>query len=36
MDMMWHTRIGWATLLVLAFLEFMGVYLIRKITSINV
>lgn len=36
MDMLWHTRIGWATLTVLAFLEFMGVYLIRKITSIDV
>jgi len=36
MNMIWHTRIGWATLAVLAFLEFMGVYLIRKITSIDV
>lgn len=36
MGMIWHTRIGWATLMVIAFLEFMGVYLIRKITSIDV
>lgn len=36
MDMLWHTRLGWATLVVVAFLEFMGVYLIRKITSIDV
>jgi tight adherence protein B len=36
MGMLWHTRIGWATLLVLGFLEFMGVYLIRRITSIDV
>jgi tight adherence protein B len=36
MGMIWHTPIGWATLVVLAFLEFMGVYLIRKITSIDV
>ena len=36
MGMLWHTRLGWATLVVLAFLEFMGVYLIRKITSIDV
>ncbi|RYF01219.1 MAG: pilus assembly protein [Comamonadaceae bacterium] len=36
MDMLWHTRLGWATLVVLGFLEFMGVYLIRKITSIDV
>lgn len=36
MGMIWHTRIGWATLVVLAFLEIMGVYLIRKITTIDV
>lgn len=36
MDMLWHTRLGWATLVVLGVLEFMGVYLIRKITSIDV
>ena len=36
MDMLWHTRIGWATLAVVLFLEVMGVYLIRKITSIDV
>ena len=36
MNMSWHTPIGWATLVVLAFLECMGVYLIRKITAIDV
>lgn len=36
MAMLWNTRIGWATLVVLAFLELMGVYLIRKITTIDV
>jgi tight adherence protein B len=36
MAMLWHSRIGWATLVVIAFLEVMGVYLIRKITAIDV
>jgi tight adherence protein B len=36
MAMLWHSRIGWATLAVIAFLEGMGVYLIRKITAIDV
>lgn len=36
MSMLWNTRLGWATLVVLAFLEFMGVYLIRKIVAIDV
>lgn len=36
MDMLWHSRIGWATLAVIAFLEVMGVYLIRRITAIDV
>lgn len=36
MGMIWQTPLGWATLTVLGFLEFMGVYLIRKITSIDV
>lgn len=36
MTMLWHSRIGWATLVVIAFLEVMGVYLIRKITAIDV
>lgn len=36
MDMLWHTRVGWATLAVLAALEFMGVYVIRKIIAIDV
>ncbi|MBV7536050.1 type II secretion system F family protein [Duganella sp. sic0402] len=36
MDMLWHSRIGWATLAVLAVLEAMGVYVIRKIIAIDV
>ncbi len=36
MAMLWHSRIGWATLVVIAFLEVMGVYLIRRITAIDV
>lgn len=36
MGMLWHTRLGWATLAVLAFLEGMGVYLIRKMVDIDV
>ena len=36
MGLLWNSRIGWATLLVIAFLEFMGVYLIRRITAIDV
>lgn len=36
MALLWHSRIGWATLAVIAFLEVMGVYIIRKIVSIDV
>jgi tight adherence protein B len=36
MGMMWHTRLGWGTLAVIAFLEFMGVWIIRKIIAIDV
>jgi tight adherence protein B len=36
MDMLWHTRVGWATLAVLTVLEVMGVYVIRKIIAIDV
>jgi tight adherence protein B len=36
MGMLWHTRIGWGTLAVIAFLEFMGIYVIRKIIAIDV
>ena len=36
MGLLWHSRLGWATLAVLVFLEFMGVYLIRRITTIDV
>jgi tight adherence protein B len=33
---LWHTRLGWAVLALIAFLEFMGVYVIRRIVSIDV
>lgn len=36
MGHLWHTRVGWATLAVVAFLEVMGVYIIRKIVDIDV
>jgi tight adherence protein B len=36
MDFLWHSRVGWATLAVLAVLEAMGVYVIRKIIAIDV
>lgn len=36
MDMLWHTKVGWMTLAVLAVFEFMGVYVIRKIIAIDV
>lgn len=36
MSLLWHTRVGWATLVVIAFFEFMGIYVIRKIVSIDV
>ena len=36
MGLLWHSRLGWATLVVVALLEFMGVYLIRRITHIDV
>ncbi len=36
MSALWTTRIGWATLVLVAFFEFMGVYLILKITTIDV
>lgn len=36
MALLWHSRIGWATLVVLGLLEFMGVHVIRKIIAIDV
>ena len=36
MALMWHTRMGWATLAIIAFLEVMGVFVIRKIVAIDV
>lgn len=36
MSVMWHTRMGWAALAIIAFLEAMGIYVIRKIVAIDV
>ncbi|MEF7615649.1 type II secretion system F family protein [Aquincola sp. MAHUQ-54] len=36
MSMLWNTRMGWGVLAVIAFLEVMGVYVIRKIIAIDV
>jgi len=36
MSMLWQTRMGWATLMVIGFFEFMGIYVIRKIIAIDV
>lgn len=36
MSLLWNTRIGWATLVVIGFFEFMGIYVIRKIVAIDV
>jgi tight adherence protein B len=36
MSLLWNTRIGWATLVVIGFLEIMGIYVIRKIIAIDV
>lgn len=36
MSHLWHTRLGWGVLAVIAFLEIMGVYVIRRIVAIDV
>jgi tight adherence protein B len=36
MGLMWSTQLGWAALAVIGFLELMGLYIIRKIISIDV
>ena len=36
MGHLWHTRPGWATLAVIALLECMGIYVIRRIVDIDV
>lgn len=33
---LWHTQMGWATLVVIAFFEAMGIYVIRRIIAIDV
>jgi tight adherence protein B len=34
--MLWHSPLGWATLIVIGALEAMGIWLIRKIIAIDV
>jgi tight adherence protein B len=36
MSHLWHTRPGWATLIVVAALEVLGIYVIRRIVDIDV
>ncbi|MES2832733.1 MAG: type II secretion system F family protein [Pseudomonadota bacterium] len=36
MALLWHSRLGWATLAIVGFLECLGVYVIRKIIAIDV
>jgi tight adherence protein B len=36
MGLLWSTRIGWASLAAIVFLELMGVYMIRRIVAIDV
>jgi tight adherence protein B len=36
MSLLWHTRVGWATLAVIFIFEFLGVLVIRKIVTIDV
>lgn len=36
MALLWDTRVGWATLAVIAVLELMGIYVIRRIVAIDV
>ena len=36
MSELWHTPMGWGVLAVVAFMEIMGLYIIRKIVLIDV
>jgi tight adherence protein B len=36
MSHLWHSRLGWGVLVVIAFLEIMGIYVIRRIVAIDV
>ena len=36
MGHLWHTRLGWAVLVVIALLELIGIYVIRRIVAIDV
>ncbi|MGV7207015.1 type II secretion system F family protein [Oxalobacteraceae bacterium A2-2] len=36
MDQLWHTRMGWGALAIIATLETLGIYVIRRIVAIDV
>jgi tight adherence protein B len=36
MSLLWHSRVGWGALAVIACFEAMGIYVIRKIVAIDV
>lgn len=36
MSELWHTQLGWGVLVVVAFLEVMGIYVVRKVVTIDV
>lgn len=36
MSELWHTPLGWGVLAIIAFLEVMGIYVVRKIVTIDV
>lgn len=36
MSELWHTPLGWGVLAVIGFLEVMGIYVVRKIVTIDV
>jgi len=36
MSVLWHSRMGWGALAAIAFLEFLGIYVIRRIVAIDV
>ena len=36
MSVMWHTRMGWGALAAIACMEFLGIYVIRRIVAIDV
>jgi tight adherence protein B len=36
MSVMWHTRVGWGVLAAIACMEFLGIYVIRRIVAIDI